>query len=199
MPLANQKQGVPVKSGNMALAGGARYTAKRPVWTHPNRSNAWTMKQLVIACGAFLLTLFLPALFLPPAAAGTPYLSFRNPDLLSPSTYMAPYHAILHRILRSDTSGEESVPVYVWQDHRGNNRQQHQYQSAPPPESHASPYQTLGVEENATSTEIAAAYRKKMMEYHPDRVAHLSGELQEIAQKKSTEINRAYEMLLSKR
>ncbi len=61
-----------------------------------------------------------------------------------------------------------------------------------------SPFQVLGITEDASLEEIKAAYRKKIKAYHPDRVAHLGVELQEIAQKKSTEINRAYEMLQSR-
>ena len=61
-----------------------------------------------------------------------------------------------------------------------------------------SPYQILGIKEGASTEQVKAAYRKQMADYHPDRVAHLGKELQEVAKKKATDINRAYEAILSK-
>jgi preprotein translocase subunit Sec63 len=34
-----------------------------------------------------------------------------------------------------------------------------------------------------------------MTKYHPDKVAHLGSEIQDVAKKKALELNRAYEML----
>jgi len=42
---------------------------------------------------------------------------------------------------------------------------------------------------------VRAAYRREMVNYHPDKVAHLGKELQELAKTKAQEINRAYEEL----
>jgi curved DNA-binding protein CbpA len=53
------------------------------------------------------------------------------------------------------------------------------------------------VPENATDDEIQAAYRKKVAQYHPDRVAHLPSEFQELAHQKLLEINGARERLKS--
>jgi DnaJ-domain-containing protein 1 len=53
----------------------------------------------------------------------------------------------------------------------------------------------LGLSSKAGIDEIKSAYRKKMMEYHPDRVSGLGKDLQEIARKKAIEINLAYEFL----
>jgi DnaJ-domain-containing protein 1 len=57
------------------------------------------------------------------------------------------------------------------------------------------PYAVLGVSPDAGPEEIRAAYRREIVNYHPDKVAHLGRELQEFAKAKAQEINRAYEEL----
>lgn len=57
------------------------------------------------------------------------------------------------------------------------------------------PHEILGVPHSASSEEIRAAYRSRMQEYHPDKVAHLGAELQELAHEKSQQIERAYREL----
>jgi DnaJ-domain-containing protein 1 len=57
------------------------------------------------------------------------------------------------------------------------------------------PYAVLGVSRNASPEEIRAAYHREMVNYHPDKVAHLGKELQELAKTKAQEINRAFEEL----
>lgn len=60
-------------------------------------------------------------------------------------------------------------------------------------------YKTLGISEDATEDEIKDAYRHKIQQYHPDKVPpHLGIELRDFAEKKSKEINRAYEELRSR-
>ncbi|MDP6979982.1 MAG: DnaJ domain-containing protein [Myxococcota bacterium] len=56
-------------------------------------------------------------------------------------------------------------------------------------------HQVLGVPRTASSDTIKAAYRARMQEYHPDKVAHLGEELQQLAHEKSQEIQRAYRQL----
>ena len=58
-------------------------------------------------------------------------------------------------------------------------------------------YQVLGIPRSASSDAIKAAYRSRMQEYHPDKVAHLGEELQKLAHEKSQEIQRAYRQLSS--
>ena len=62
-----------------------------------------------------------------------------------------------------------------------------------------SAYKILGVSSTATAEEIKTAYRNKIKQYHPDKVANLGKELQDVARKKSSEVNRAYEMLQSRK
>jgi uncharacterized membrane protein YkvA (DUF1232 family) len=56
-------------------------------------------------------------------------------------------------------------------------------------------YDVLGVTRAASSDAIQAAYRSRMQEYHPDKVAHLGEELQQLAHEKSQQIQRAYRQL----
>ncbi len=57
------------------------------------------------------------------------------------------------------------------------------------------PYEILGVAASASEAEIRAAYKARMHEYHPDKVAHLGKELQKVAHRKAVEIQQAYEQL----
>jgi uncharacterized membrane protein YkvA (DUF1232 family) len=57
------------------------------------------------------------------------------------------------------------------------------------------PYEILDVSRNSTPEEIKSAYRKKAQRYHPDRVAHLGDEFQQLAKQKFQEIQKAYEIL----
>jgi len=54
-------------------------------------------------------------------------------------------------------------------------------------------FQILGTTPSATVDEIKSAYRTKARQYHPDRVADLGIELQNIADRKMKELNAAYE------
>ncbi len=60
------------------------------------------------------------------------------------------------------------------------------------------PYATLGVERGASPDEIRAAYRRSVAQYHPDKVAHLGKEFQEMAHQKLIAIQQAYEVLMSR-
>jgi len=53
-------------------------------------------------------------------------------------------------------------------------------------------HEVLGVAPSASSDEIRDAYKRKMSQYHPDKVASLGEEFMEIAVNKSKEINMAY-------
>ena len=63
------------------------------------------------------------------------------------------------------------------------------------PKSSVDPYRTLGIDSSASGEEIRSAYKARMHEYHPDKVAHLGEELQKVAHRKAVEIQRAYEQL----
>lgn len=59
--------------------------------------------------------------------------------------------------------------------------------------SEADYWNILGLSGNITKEDIRKAYRKAMTEYHPDKVASLGPELRALAEKKSKEINAAYD------
>ncbi len=63
------------------------------------------------------------------------------------------------------------------------------------PESSSDPCEILGIDASASGEEIHAAYKARMHEYHPDKVAHLGEELQKVAHRKAVEIQQAYERL----
>ncbi|MGI6751027.1 MAG: J domain-containing protein [Anaerovoracaceae bacterium] len=56
------------------------------------------------------------------------------------------------------------------------------------------PYETLGIKEGASPDEIKKAYREQVKKYHPDR--YQENPLQDLAEEKLREINRAYEQLM---
>ena len=68
--------------------------------------------------------------------------------------------------------------------------------SAPPPRAAAPDsaawHEVLGVSRNATHAVVAAAYRQRISEYHPDKVAKMGTEIRAVAERKSKQINIAY-------
>lgn len=56
-------------------------------------------------------------------------------------------------------------------------------------------HEVLGIAENAGLDEIEQAYRKKISDYHPDKVANAAPELKALAEQRAREINAAYDEL----
>lgn len=54
---------------------------------------------------------------------------------------------------------------------------------------------TLGLYDGASKTAIKKAYKEMASKYHPDRVAHLGPELEELTAEKFKEVSAAYELL----
>ena len=57
-------------------------------------------------------------------------------------------------------------------------------------------YKILGVDRKAKEEEIKRAYRRLAGRYHPDKVAHLGAEFQELAARRFVAIQKAYEDLM---
>ena len=57
-------------------------------------------------------------------------------------------------------------------------------------------YVVLDVDRGASRAQITAAYRARISQYHPDKVARMGPEIRALAEKKSAEINTAYETAL---
>lgn len=69
-------------------------------------------------------------------------------------------------------------------------------QAAPPgPEQ----YDLLGVVPEVSDEELHAAYRKRISEYHPDKVQNAAKEIRELAEQRARAINQAYESILKLR
>ena len=58
-------------------------------------------------------------------------------------------------------------------------------------------HEVLGIEPAASIDEIRSAYKLKMSQYHPDKVASLGEEFMDIAVNKSKEINLAYKQAMA--
>ena len=56
-------------------------------------------------------------------------------------------------------------------------------------------YKKLGVRPGSSLDEIARAYKEKMKMSHPDKVTHLSEELQDKAKELTLKLNEAYELI----
>lgn len=56
-------------------------------------------------------------------------------------------------------------------------------------------YRLLGVSTDASMEEITSAYREKIIKSHPDKVSHLSEELQEKARELTLNLNEAYGLI----
>ncbi|MBI4201918.1 MAG: J domain-containing protein [Chloroflexi bacterium] len=60
---------------------------------------------------------------------------------------------------------------------------------------HRSPFDVLEVAPEATVEDVRSAYRRKVQQYHPDKVADLGPELRQVAERQMKEINAAYDAL----
>jgi DnaJ like chaperone protein len=60
-------------------------------------------------------------------------------------------------------------------------------------------YNMIGIKSTATNDEIKKAYKHLIIQYHPDKTANLGIEIQNLAKKKTQEINEAYNYIKKKR
>ncbi len=58
-------------------------------------------------------------------------------------------------------------------------------------------FRILDLGQGATEEEVAKAYRKKVMQYHPDRVQHLGDKLQKVAEAEFHRVQKAHKAILA--
>lgn len=89
-----------------------------------------------------------------------------------------------------ESEREDEQEEYTdWQSQSEGNQQAPQ----PPEEDSQTAFDILGVRSDASLEEIKAAYRAAIKQYHPDFVANLGPELRDLAEKKTKELNTAYD------
>ena len=69
----------------------------------------------------------------------------------------------------------------------------------PSPVPSVDPYATLGISASASDADVDQAYRRRMSEYHPDRVANSAKEIRDLAELRAREVNGAYETIKRQR
>ena len=57
------------------------------------------------------------------------------------------------------------------------------------------PYRTLELAPSASDDEVEAAFRRLIGQYHPDKVAGAAPEIRELAERRASAINAAYERI----
>lgn len=130
-------------------------------------------------------------------------LNLPKPQISKPLEFVCVACATTIRIRDSAKSGTLKCPVCGTRlnvrivDGKPNVENEQEQAKATPskgqePESHC---QILGVSLCCSAQELKAAYRRKLKEYHPDRVADMGDEIQMLAERKTKEINWAYEQL----
>ena len=89
------------------------------------------------------------------------------------------------------------VIIWIYRDLKQQLRNRDAEKSPKPAKKQASSkaYETLGIAPGATMKEIKKAYQALIQKYHPDRVADMGPELKDVAEKRTKEINAAYEEL----
>ncbi len=69
----------------------------------------------------------------------------------------------------------------------------------PSPATETDPYAALGISSSASDEEVDLAYRRRISEYHPDRVANSAKEIRDLAELRAREANGAYESIKRQR
>ena len=59
-------------------------------------------------------------------------------------------------------------------------------------------YEVLGVDRSSSEQDIKKAYRTKLAGLHPDKVARMDPEIQDLARTRTVELREAYETVLDR-
>lgn len=84
---------------------------------------------------------------------------------------------------------------YYNRSQSANQSQQNQTAESGGPVTLDEAYRLLGVRRGASLDEINKSYREKMSKSHPDKVSHLSEELQEKAEELTRRLNEAFDLI----
>ncbi len=104
---------------------------------------------------------------------------------------VAQLEAELSLLRRRGEESEEGMVAEEWYGEEG------EEWSLPAHAPGAAERRILGLKGEPTPERIKAALRKRIRQYHPDRVASLGQELREVAHRKTQEITRAYAQLMA--
>lgn len=100
---------------------------------------------------------------------------------------------------RAKTSGEDKQEERKQKPEATGGQGRKERARPPPPQPKLiGPWTILGVEQNASQAEIRRAFHKLAVQYHPDKVHHMGEDFQKIAHEKFTELQEAYERMVSK-
>ncbi|MBI4683188.1 MAG: DnaJ domain-containing protein [Nitrospirae bacterium] len=103
--------------------------------------------------------------------------------------------ALFYFLYKNAKQKQQQYPGYDRQSHPGHQSQQNSTSGAHGPLTLDKAYKILGVSAGSTLDEINRAYKEKMTKSHPDKVSHLSEELQEKAKELTLELNEAYALV----
>jgi DnaJ-domain-containing protein 1 len=106
--------------------------------------------------------------------------------------------AVLFYLLYKNTKHkqqQQQYSDYERQSHTGYQSRQNSTAGPRGPMTIDEAYRLLGVSRGSSMDEINRAYREKMTKSHPDKVSHLSEELQKRAQELTLELNEAFDLI----
>lgn len=111
---------------------------------------------------------------------------------------------VIRLVVRSLFGSKHSETHYYHYDTRDNYQQQSQYNGSAnrPNQPVKDYYSVLGLTREASDDDVKKAYRKLIMEYHPDKVANNSNnddKFKEFAAKRFREVQDAYEQICKAR
>jgi len=105
------------------------------------------------------------------------------------------YYSSKKKPSKSGYSGQQNRQFYSEGSNQSSNQSYDQEQKKSSSTEKKDPYNVLNVSRNASQEEIKKAYRKLANQYHPDKVAHLGEEFQNLAEERFKEIQEAYQTL----
>ena len=108
----------------------------------------------------------------------------------------------------NSTSSKSNSRTYSSYSSKSNENKNQNYQKSQSKEQHSYNntnlkddlyyYSVLGLSNRATVDDIKKAYKTLISQYHPDKVSNLGSDLQNLAKKKTQEINEAYQYFKNK-